>query len=55
LKHVYNLHKELKNFNQEEKVEFEAFFSKDEKLGNMTYLADMFGVLMNCKDTLRYH
>jgi hypothetical protein len=46
LKHVYELHEELAVFFTEKgKMEFKDFFSQDEKLNQIVYLADMFGLL----------
>jgi hypothetical protein len=56
LKRVYDLHEELAVFfTEEEKMEFKDLFSQDEKLNQIAYLADMFGLLDQLNISLQGH
>jgi hypothetical protein len=56
LKRVYDLHEELAVFFTEKgKMEFKDLFSQDEKLNQITYLADMFGLSNQLNISLQGH
>jgi hypothetical protein len=56
LKRVYDLLDELAvPFHRKGKMEFKDLFSQDEKLNQIAYLADMFGVLNQLNISLRGH
>jgi hypothetical protein len=56
LKRVYDLHEELTVFSTEKgKMEFKDLFSQDEKLNQIAYLADMFGLLNQLNMSLQGH
>jgi hypothetical protein len=56
LKRVYDLHEELEVFfTEKRKMEFKDFFSQDEKLNQIAYLADMFGLLNQMNISLQGH
>jgi hypothetical protein len=56
LKRMYDLHEELAVFFTEKgKMEFKYLFSRDEKLNQIAYLADMFGLLNQLNISLQGH
>jgi hypothetical protein len=56
LKRVYDLHEELAVFLMEKgNMEFKDLFSQDEKLNQIAYLADMFGLLNQLNISLQGH
>jgi hypothetical protein len=56
LKRVYDLHEELAVFFTEKgKMEFKDLFSQDEKLNQIAYLTDMFGLLNQLNISLQGH
>jgi hypothetical protein len=56
LKRVYDLHEEMSVFFTEKgKMEFKDLFSHDEKLNQIAYLADMFGLLNQLNISVQRH
>jgi hypothetical protein len=54
LKRVYDLHEELA-VTEKGKMEFKDLFSQDEKLNQIAYLADIFGLLNQLNISLQGH